>query len=70
MVAIIEFKTAIRAAQFRTNICGRISTWDMFTPENNTSKILRVLSMSNSAEDESLYKYLRDMGVFEEVEFE
>lgn len=71
MVAIIEFKTAIEAEMFQNHICANARpSWDIWKPMNDTDKILRVLSFGDEPEDESLYKYLRGLGAFEEVEFE
>lgn len=70
MTAIIEFKTAIEATMFQNNICGNAKPyWDIWEPMNDTDKILRVLSFDDEPREESLYKYLRGLGVFKEVEF-
>lgn len=70
MTAIIEFKTAIKAAMFQSNICGNAKYyWSIWKPINDTDKILRVLSFGDEPQDESFYKYLRGLGAFKEVEF-
>ena len=70
MYAIIKFKGIEDVAKFDQTIAS-FAGWELKLPLNSKVEgCVRVLNIGGTKNDKALYEYLRDMGAFEEVEFE
>lgn len=67
MYAIVKFKNTQEAAKFDQAIAV-YAGWELKLPLNsNVEGCIRVLDLSGTKNDKTLYEYLRDLGAFEEV---
>ena len=64
MYAIVKFKNAQEIANFNQAIVD-YAGWELKTPLN--SDVNDILEIYEAETDKVLYKYLRDLGAFEEV---